>query len=75
MAQHADCCCLTCPVAFYICFVQVAFADKILLNKIDLVSEAEKKEVIRRIKVSAKAEAHTGRALLAAVCKQSVFES
>ncbi|KAI3439001.1 hypothetical protein D9Q98_001413 [Chlorella vulgaris] len=29
---------------------QVAFADKILLNKIDLVSEAEKKEVIRRIK-------------------------
>lgn len=31
--------------------VQVAFADKILLNKTDLVSEAEKAEVISRIKV------------------------
>ncbi|KAI7840476.1 hypothetical protein COHA_005777 [Chlorella ohadii] len=29
---------------------QVAFADKILLNKVDLVSEAEKAEVIDRIK-------------------------
>ncbi|KAL4434344.1 hypothetical protein ABPG75_000785 [Micractinium tetrahymenae] len=29
---------------------QVAFADKILLNKTDLVSEEEKKHVIRRIK-------------------------
>lgn len=31
--------------------LQVAFADKILLNKIDLVTEEEKKEVTRRIKV------------------------
>jgi len=31
---------------------QVAFADKILLNKIDLVSGAEKANVIRRIRVS-----------------------
>lgn len=30
---------------------QVAFADKLLLNKIDLVSEAEKKNVINRVKV------------------------
>jgi G3E family GTPase len=30
----------------------VAFADKILLNKVDLVSEAEKRHVISRIKVS-----------------------
>ena len=30
---------------------QLAFADKVLLNKIDLVSEEEKKEVIKRIKV------------------------
>lgn len=30
---------------------QVAFADKLLLNKIDLVSEAEKKSVINRVKV------------------------
>lgn len=30
---------------------QVAFADKILLNKIDLVTDAEKREVTRRIKV------------------------
>lgn len=33
-------------------FQQVAFADKILLNKVDLVSEAEKAEVIDRIKVN-----------------------
>lgn len=31
--------------------LQVAFADKILLNKTDLVSEEEKQRVIRRIKV------------------------
>jgi G3E family GTPase len=31
---------------------QVAFADKILLNKIDLVSEEDKQAVIRRIRVS-----------------------
>lgn len=31
---------------------QVAFADKILLNKLDLVSEADKKNVIKRIRVS-----------------------
>lgn len=30
---------------------QIAFADKILLNKVDLVTETEKAEVIRRIKV------------------------
>jgi hypothetical protein len=30
----------------------VAFADKILLNKTDLVSESEKRHVISRIKVS-----------------------
>jgi hypothetical protein len=30
---------------------QVAFADKILLNKVDLVNEREKGEVVRRIKV------------------------
>lgn len=30
---------------------QVAFADKILLNKTDLVSEEEKQHVIQRIKV------------------------
>ena len=29
----------------------MAFADKILLNKIDLVSEEEKREVAHRIKV------------------------
>lgn len=30
----------------------MAFADKILLNKVDLVSEAEKDEVISRLKAS-----------------------
>lgn len=34
-----------------LCPLQIAFADKILLNKTDLVSEAEKQHVIRRIKV------------------------
>jgi G3E family GTPase len=33
------------------CAAQVAFADKCLLNKIDLVTPAEKREVIDRIKV------------------------
>lgn len=33
--------------------MQVAFADIILLNKTDLVSEAEKQHVIRRMKVGA----------------------
>ncbi len=33
------------------CAAQVAFADKCLLNKIDLVTPAEKHEVIDRIKV------------------------
>jgi hypothetical protein len=37
--------------------LQVAFADKILLNKIDLVTEEEKKEVTRRIKVLGQAAA------------------
>jgi G3E family GTPase len=32
---------------------QVAFADKILLNKIDLVSAADKTNVTKRIRVSA----------------------
>ncbi len=36
---------------------QVAFADKILLNKLDLVSEAEKQAVIRRVRVSRRAGA------------------
>jgi G3E family GTPase len=30
---------------------QVAFADRLLLNKTDLVSEAEKAAVIKRIRV------------------------
>lgn len=30
----------------------MAFADKILLNKVDLVSEEEKEEVISRLKAS-----------------------
>ena len=35
------------------CPPQVAFADRVLLNKIDLVTEEEKREVVRRIKVRA----------------------
>ena len=31
---------------------QVAFADKILLNKVDLVTEEQKQAVIKRIRVS-----------------------
>jgi G3E family GTPase len=31
---------------------QVAFADRILLNKVDLVGEDEKQAVVRRIKVT-----------------------
>ena len=30
---------------------QIAFADKVLLNKVDLVSEEEKKAVVSRIRV------------------------
>jgi G3E family GTPase len=33
---------------------QVAFADKILLNKIDLVAEADKAQVKKRIRVSSR---------------------
>lgn len=33
--------------------LQVAFADKILLNKLDLVTDEEKARVISRIKVGA----------------------
>ncbi len=30
---------------------QVAFADRILLNKVDLVDEGEKQEIVKRLKV------------------------
>ncbi len=34
---------------------QIAFADKILLNKLDLVTDEQKRDVVKRIKVRRRA--------------------
>jgi G3E family GTPase len=44
--------CLLCTAAAPAAVQQVAFADKILLNKTDLVSAADKTNVTKRIRVS-----------------------
>ena len=41
------------PVSPSLAVQQIAFADKILLNKLDLVSDEEKQAVIKRIRVRA----------------------
>ncbi len=49
MAQHSQSI-ETCVFAWH-AVQQVAYADRVLLNKVDLVDDAHKKDVVRRIKV------------------------
>ena len=54
MSMPRCCCCC--------CLLQVAFADKVLLNKVDLVDEREKRAIVSAIRVGGRGgggHAHT----------------